>query len=92
MTKAIITLEDKDGEVNLRLDLGAGGFDENSVAHHLTVRLFGFATGTFLPNEIPRKWLAEIVDTLFDGAIEDSSIIEDIYRIIARKHNSGGDS
>jgi hypothetical protein len=37
--------------------------------------------------EIPRDLLARIVDEVFDGAIEDASVIEDIYRVIARYAN-----
>ncbi|AJE99605.1 hypothetical protein [Pandoraea apista] len=37
-----------------------------------------------LPPEIPRDLLAQVVDEVFDGAIEDATVIEDIYRVIAR--------
>jgi hypothetical protein len=37
-----------------------------------------------LPPEIPRDLLGKIVDEVFDGAIEDATVIEDIYRVIAR--------
>lgn len=36
-------------------------------------------------NEIPRDLLGKIIDEVFDGAIEDASVIEDIYRVIARE-------
>ncbi|MDR3353348.1 MAG: hypothetical protein LBO00_10200 [Zoogloeaceae bacterium] len=39
---------------------------------------------TILPPEISRDLLAQIVDEVFDGAIEDAAVIEDIYRVIAR--------
>ncbi len=39
---------------------------------------------TILPPEIPRDLLAQVVDEVFDGAIEDATVIEDIYRVIAR--------
>jgi len=39
-----------------------------------------------MPPEIPRDLLGKIVDEVFDGAIEDASVIEDIYRVIAREH------
>ncbi len=44
------------------------------------------------PTEIDRGLLAHIVDEAFDGAIEDTSPIEDIYRIIVRQYGnpSGG--
>ena len=35
--------------------------------------------------EISRGLLGKIVDEVFDGAIEDASVIEDIYRVIARE-------
>lgn len=37
-----------------------------------------------LPPEIGRDLLGVIVDEVFDGAIEDARVIEDIYRVIAR--------
>lgn len=37
-----------------------------------------------MPPEIPRALLGKIVDELFGGAIEDTSAIEDVYRVIAR--------
>jgi hypothetical protein len=37
-----------------------------------------------LPPEISRELLGQIVDEVFDGAIEDATVIEDIYRVIAR--------
>lgn len=36
-----------------------------------------------LPAEITRRLLGRIVDEVFDGAIEDPTVIEDIYRVIA---------
>jgi hypothetical protein len=38
-----------------------------------------------MPPEIPRHLLGKIVDELFGGAIEDTSAIEDVYRVIARE-------
>ena len=38
-----------------------------------------------LQAEIPRDMLGAIVDEVFGGAIEDASVIEDIYRVIARR-------
>jgi hypothetical protein len=40
---------------------------------------------TPLSPEIPRDLLARIVDEVFDGAIEDTEVIEAIYRVIARE-------
>lgn len=37
-----------------------------------------------LPPEISHELLGQIVDEVFDGAIEDATVIEDIYRVIAR--------
>lgn len=39
-----------------------------------------------MPLEISRDLLGKIVDEVFDGAIEDASVIEDVYRVIAREH------
>lgn len=36
-----------------------------------------------MPADISRALLGQIVDEVFDGAIEDVSVIEDIYRVIA---------
>ncbi|ATH82875.1 hypothetical protein CO724_17500 [Ectopseudomonas mendocina] len=41
-----------------------------------------------MPPEIPRYLLGKIVDELFGGAIEDTSPIEDVYRVIAREQPS----
>jgi len=38
-----------------------------------------------LPPEISRSLMGRIVDEVFDGGIEDSSVISDIYRVIARE-------
>lgn len=38
-----------------------------------------------MPPEISRDLLGKIVDEVFDGAIEDASVIEDIYRVVARE-------
>lgn len=38
-----------------------------------------------MPPEIPRALLGKIVDELFGGAIEDTSAIEDVYRVIVRE-------
>lgn len=38
-----------------------------------------------MPHEISRGLLGKIVDEVFDGAIEDASVIEDIYRVVARE-------
>lgn len=35
--------------------------------------------------EISRDLLGKIVDEVFDGAIEDAGVIEDIYRVVARE-------
>lgn len=37
-----------------------------------------------LPPEISRELLGQVVDEVFGGAIEDATVIEDIYRVIAR--------
>ncbi|MFI8981446.1 hypothetical protein [Ectopseudomonas khazarica] len=42
------------------------------------------APAVAMPPEIPRNLLGKIVDELFGGAIEDTSAIEDVYRVIAR--------
>jgi len=39
-----------------------------------------------LPLSISRQLLGKIVDEIFDGTIEDCSVIEDIYRVIAAHH------
>jgi|GEM_PF-6811783 len=39
-----------------------------------------------LPPSISRQLLGKIVDEVFNGAIEDCSVIEDIYRSIAAHH------
>lgn len=36
-------------------------------------------------NEIPRDLLGKIVDEVFDGAVEDTGAIEDIYRVIVQE-------
>lgn len=41
-----------------------------------------------MPPEIPRYLLGKIVDELFGGAIEDTSPIEDVYRLIAREYRA----
>lgn len=38
-----------------------------------------------MPPEISRDLLGKIVDEVFDGAIEDASVIEDVYRVVARE-------
>ena len=38
-----------------------------------------------MPPEISRDLLGKIVDEVFDGAIEDPSVIEDVYRVIVRE-------
>src|SRR5690554_2864017 len=40
--------------------------------------------GAALPPEITREMLGMIIDEVFGGGIEDASVIEDIYRVIAR--------
>src|SRR5690554_1914860 len=40
--------------------------------------------GSALPPEITREMLGMIIDEVFGGGIEDASVIEDIYRVIAR--------
>lgn len=40
-------------------------------------------SAVILPSEIPRDLMARIVDEVFDGAIEDATVIEDVYRVIA---------
>lgn len=42
-----------------------------------------------LPSEISRELMGIIVDQVFDGAIEDSSVISDIYRVIATHFQAG---
>lgn len=39
-----------------------------------------------VPSEISRQLLGNVVDEVFDGAIEDVSVIEDIYRVIVREY------
>ena len=39
-----------------------------------------------MPPEISRDLLGKIVDEVFDGAIEDPRVIEDVYRVIAREY------
>jgi len=46
------------------------------------------APAVAMPSEIPRDLLGKIVDEVFDGAIEDPSVIEDVYRVIAREQPS----
>jgi hypothetical protein len=41
--------------------------------------------GAMKVSELSRELLGKIVDEVFDGAIEDASVIEDIYRVIARE-------
>ena len=41
-----------------------------------------------MPPEISRDLLGKIVDEVFDGAIEDASVIEDVYRVIAREYRT----
>ena len=41
-----------------------------------------------LSPEIPARLLGKIIDEVFDFAIEDPSVIEDIYRAIAKDVNS----
>jgi hypothetical protein len=41
-----------------------------------------------IPKQIPLDLLSHIVDEVFDGAIEDASAIEDIYRVIAKHFSS----
>jgi len=38
-----------------------------------------------MPAEISRQLMGKIVDEVFDGGIEDSTVIADIYRVIARE-------
>ncbi|CAN7632078.1 hypothetical protein [Pararhizobium sp. LjRoot238] len=49
------------------------------IEHHDTVAM----TGT--SHQISRELLGKIVDEVFDGAIEDASVIEQIYAAI-KKH------
>lgn len=42
------------------------------------------APAGILPPEISRELLGQVVDEVFGGAIEDATVIEDIYRVIAR--------
>ncbi|WP_025132173.1 hypothetical protein [Pseudomonas sp. PH1b] len=46
---------------------------------------YGLSVGG-MPAEINEQLLAWIVDQAFDGAIEDDSVIRDIYRLIAQDH------
>lgn len=41
-----------------------------------------------LPDALPRQLAGRIVDEVFGGAIEDASVIEDIYRVIAQYANA----
>jgi hypothetical protein len=41
-----------------------------------------------MPPKIPRALLGKIVDELFGGAIEDTSAIEDVYRMIVREQQA----
>ncbi|MFZ5520441.1 MAG: hypothetical protein ACOZD0_04475 [Pseudomonadota bacterium] len=41
-----------------------------------------------LPEQLPRALAGRIVDEVFGGAIEDASVIEDIYRVIAQYANA----
>lgn len=41
-----------------------------------------------MPPEIPRNLLGKIVDEVFAGAIEDASVIEDVYRVIVREQQA----
>lgn len=41
-----------------------------------------------LPDALPRRLAGRIVDEVFGGAIEDASVIEDIYRVIAQYANA----
>ena len=43
------------------------------------------APAVAMPPEISRDLLGKIVDEVFDGAIEDASVIEEVYRVIARE-------
>lgn len=38
-----------------------------------------------MTNEISRELLGKIVDEVFDGGLEDASVVEDIYRVIKRE-------
>jgi hypothetical protein len=38
-----------------------------------------------MTNEISRDLLGKIVDEVFDGGLEDASVIEDIYRVVKRE-------
>lgn len=39
-----------------------------------------------LSPDISRDLLGKVIDEVFDGAIEDATVIEDIYRVITREH------
>lgn len=45
-------------------------------------------TPKLLPDALPRALAGRIVDEVFGGAIEDASVIEDIYRVIAQYANA----
>jgi hypothetical protein len=47
--------------------------------------LFGQIARNIIGPAIPRDLLAKIIDEVFDGAIEDTSPIEDIYRVVMRE-------
>lgn len=42
-----------------------------------------------MPQQISRALLGKIVDEVFDGAIEDPRVIEDVYRVIVREQQAG---
>lgn len=46
------------------------------------------APAVAMPPEISRDLLGKIVDEVFDGAIEDASVIEDVYRVIVREQQA----
>jgi len=39
MAQAIITLTDESGQINVKVDFGEGGMDEDSNAHHAAIEM-----------------------------------------------------
>lgn len=74
--------------------LHAAGYQPGDAPHTILAQAIASAAANpvepavAMPPEISRDLLGKIVDEVFDGAIEDPSVIEDVHRVIAREYRA----
>ncbi|MBB4063635.1 hypothetical protein [Gellertiella hungarica] len=59
--------------------------EDNPKAPNIPCAICGSAALSAQPAGISRALMGKIIDEVFDGALEDASVIEDIYRVIVRE-------